>query len=289
MFTSSADALCSGRPDKVTTMTAPSETTVSLAIDDGIAAITIQRAASLNSLNSQVLHELEQVLTSLQKGCVGNKAYHDVRVVTLTGAGDKAFVAGADIKEMGQASESKIHEFIELGQRVMHALEELPLPVIAIVNGFALGGGLELALGCDIIIASSQAKLGLLETSLGLIPGFGGTQRLMQRVGVGGARRLIFSAETISASEAHDLGLVDILVQPDQLATQAQALAESIKSRSPIAVAAAKTVLRRGLCDGFEAGLRSEVETFIEVFRSADTKEGLLAFREKRKPIFQGK
>lgn len=251
--------------------------------ENGVATITINRPESLNALNEEVLRSLSAQLDELAA-----KSFASLRAVVLRGAGEKAFVAGADIKLMQQASVSELRSFIALGQSVMRQIEMSKVPVVAAVDGFAIGGGLELALACDIIVASTKAKLGQAEVNLGLIPGFGGTQRLALRAGLGSARRLILTGETIAAEEAFRLGVVDYLVEPEKFdATLAEVVA-TLCSKSPFALAAAKRATEELFASPKRGGLTAEVEEFVQLFHYEDTKEGLLAFLEKRKPQFRG-
>ncbi|MBX7143716.1 MAG: enoyl-CoA hydratase/isomerase family protein [Oligoflexia bacterium] len=258
------------------------EETVKVAQDGALVEITINRPKSLNALNADVLQGL---LLALQKVSKNPEA----RVVILTGAGEKAFVAGADIHGMAQLGPRPIADYVELGQRAMRAIETLALPVIAAVNGYALGGGLELALACDIIVASKAAKLGQPEVNLGIIPGFGGTQRLIQRCGVGAARRLVYTAELISAEEAHGLGLVDKLCEPADVLAVSRNMGQLIAAKAPLAVQGAKQVIRRSQDDSLLAGLRAEVDMFLSLFATADREEGMQAFMQKREPRFVAK
>ncbi|MCB0333269.1 MAG: enoyl-CoA hydratase/isomerase family protein [Bdellovibrionales bacterium] len=243
--------------------------------------VEINRPKSLNALNREVLESLRTTFEEL-------KGDTSLRAVIITGAGEKAFVAGADIQSMSDLDEAGIRSYVELGQQVMRSIEQCHVPVIAAVNGFALGGGLELALSCDIILASSKAKLGQPEVNLGIIPGFGGTQRLIYRCGVGTARRLCYTGDILSAEEGARLGIVDQVFEPEALLEQAHAMAQTIASKGPLAVWGAKEVIREAqdglLCEG----LSKEVEKFLELFQSADRKEGMAAFLEKRTPDFTG-
>ena len=180
-----------------------------------------------------------------------------------------------------------IADYVELGQRAMRALELLDLPVIAAVNGFALGGGLELALACDIICASNRAKLGQPEVNLGIIPGFGGTARLAARCGIGAARRLVYSGELVRAEEAQVMGLVDKIFEPEKLLDETRAFAALIAGKAPLAVRGAKRVLRQAQENALHVGLRLEVEEFLRLFASADREEGMQAFLQKREPKFR--
>jgi enoyl-CoA hydratase len=242
-----------------------------------IAALTVNRPKALNALNRAVLEEISRVLRDVR---------HDpaVRVLIVTGAGDRAFVAGADIAAMAEMSATEGLEFTRLGHRVMQTIEDLPIPVIAAVNGFALGGGLELALACDLIIASEKARFGQPEINLGLIPGFGGTQRLPHRIGQARARELIMTGEMFDANTASEWGLVNKVVAPDQLLVEARKLAEKIAAKSGFAVRQAKAALRASFTMEEDAGLRFEQNAFGLVFSSADRVEGTKAFVEKRDP-----
>lgn len=252
---------------------------VSLTIKNQVANIMIQREESLNALNEEVLLGLLHALEQVEK---------DVRVITLAGAGGKAFVAGADIKFMEGAPRAALSSFIELGQRVMRSIELFPAPVIAVVNGFAIGGGFELALACDFIVVTEKAKLGQAEVNLGIIPGFGGTQRLVQRAGVGAAKRLVYTAENISGEEAFRLGLADWFVQSTELESKLEEICNTLKSKGPLAIAAAKRTIENAVSQQKLYGLTREVEEFVDLFQTNDTKEGLRAFIEKRRPSFKG-
>jgi len=258
------------------------EETVKLAAEGPVAELVVNRPQSLNALNADVLSSLTAILQRLAKRS-------DLRVVIITGAGEKAFVAGADIASMAQLGPRPIADYIELGQRAMRALEELPVPVIAAVNGFALGGGLELALSCDLIVAATSAKLGQPEVNLGIIPGFGGTQRLIQRAGIGVARRLTYTGEIISAEEGLRLGVVDRVVELSELLTVCREMAKLIAAKGPLAVRKAKEVLRRSQDDLLLSGLRHEVQGFLQLFDTADREEGMAAFLQKRAANFTGK
>jgi enoyl-CoA hydratase len=254
---------------------------VRLSVEGHIAVITMSRPEALNALNGKVLHDLKDALDAVRKN-------HDVRAVILTGEGN-AFVAGADIKEMqALAEESKIRAFIKFGQQVLQDIETLPQPVIAAINGFALGGGLELALACDIRLASSDARLGFPEVGLGIFPGLGGTQRAARLAGRGVASELVFAGDPISAEEALRAGLVNRVVPPGQLMAEARKLAGRIASRAPVAVAKAKAAIHATLQLPLDKGLAFEVDRVCEVFATPDQVEGMQAFVEKRKPVFKG-
>jgi enoyl-CoA hydratase/3-hydroxyacyl-CoA dehydrogenase len=256
---------------------------VRLVVDGAIATITMSRPEAMNALNGKVLHELKDALATV-------RADRSVRAVILTGEGN-AFVAGADIKEM-QALAGKpaaIRAFTKFGQGVLSEIETLPQPVIAAINGFALGGGLELALACDIRVASTEARLGFPEVGLGIIPGLGGTQRTTRLAGRGAASHLVLSGDLIGAEEALRLGLVNRAVPPAQLTATARELAERIASRGPVAVAKAKAAILAAEQMPLEKGVAFELERTCEVMATPDRVEGMQAFIEKRKPVFTGK
>lgn len=247
-----------------------------------ISIATVNRPTALNALNREVLEDLTRVIREVR---------HDasVRVLILTGAGDRAFVAGADIAAMSEMSTADGLDFSHLGHRVLASLEDLPIPVIAAVNGFALGGGTELALACDLVIASEKARFGQPEINLGLIPGFGGTQRLAHRIGQAKARELILTGDMIDAKTALALGLANQVVAPEELMKTARALAEKLTSKSAFALRQAKAALRASFTMNEDAGLRFEQEAFAVTFSSADRVEGTRAFVEKRPPAWRHK
>jgi enoyl-CoA hydratase len=242
-----------------------------------ISLLTINRPKALNALNRHVIEDMARVLRDVRH----NSA---IRVLIVTGAGDRAFVAGADIAAMSQMSPIEGLEFSRLGHRVMQTIEDLPIPVIAAVNGFALGGGLELAMACDIILASENARFGQPEINLGLIPGFGGTQRLPHRIGHTRARELIMLGEMVDAKTAFDWGLVNKVVRSDQLLDEARNLAAKLVGKSGFALRQAKAALRASFTMEEDAGLRFEQSAFGLTFSSADRIEGTRAFVEKREP-----
>ena len=246
-----------------------------------ISVITINRPDKLNALNSGVIHEMQEALRQLQRD-------KQTRCVIITGAGEKAFVAGADIGEMKDMSPWEAVKFVEDGQHLMNRLEGSRLPVIAAVNGFALGGGCELIMATDIRLASKSAVFGMPEVKLGLIPGFGGTQRLPRLVGKGKAMELILSAETIDADEARRIGLVDEVYHPDKLMEEAKKLAETIAKRSPAAVALAKRSIMRSFESSLKEGCSFESVQFGVANSTKDKAEGVAAFIEKRKAKFTG-
>ena len=243
--------------------------------------LSINRPQALNSLNEQVLKELKAFADQI-------KETKDIRVLIITGAGDKAFVAGADIKAMQEMSPKEAEDFSVMAQTAFNAIEELPFAVIAAVNGFALGGGCELALSCDIILASDKAKFGLPEVTLGLLPCFGGTQRLPRAIGLYKAKEMVFSGEFYSAEACKGFGFVNRVMAPEELMNEAGKLAETIASRGPVAVAKAKQSLNIGVEMHISEGLKQEAYLFGELFRTEDHHEGIGAFVEKRTPDFKG-
>ena len=249
---------------------------------DGILTITIQRPQALNALNAGVIAALADAIDVAQTD-------GEVRTIVLTGSGDKAFVAGADIKEFADFSGKEGKALAKQGQEILfNRIERSAKPVIAAVNGFALGGGLELALACHIRIASDNARMGLPEVSLGVIPGYGGTQRLPQIVGKGKALEMILSAKMIGAEEAASCGLVNAVVPLELLLETASKMARSIMKNSPKAVSTAIQAVLSGYEDGIN-GFDAEINCFGASFETEDFKEGTQAFIEKRKPKFSGK
>jgi len=248
---------------------------------DAVALLTINSPDTLNALSSLVLAELALAMAELEQ----DKA---VKVVVLTGAG-KAFVAGADIKEMASMTSLEGHSFSEEGQAIIEFIGRMTKPVIAAVNGFALGGGLELALACDFIYLSEKAKLGLPEVTLGVIPGFGGTQTLARHIGTARAGELLYTGKMIGADQAMDWGIANYIFPPEELVEQALATAAAIASVGSLAVSHAKKALLTGIDMPREEGLRYEAALFGILFGSQDQKEGMRAFVEKRKAQFTGK
>ena len=249
---------------------------------DGIATITFNRPKALNALNSALLTELSQALDEI----AGDQ---DIRVLVLTGAGDKAFVAGADIKELAGLNALQAKAFARKGQAVINQLTFLPIPVIAAVNGYALGGGMEMALACDFIYAAESASLGLPETTLGLIPGFGGTQRLSRLIGPNQAKELIYTGKIINAAQALNLGLVNRVVAPAALLEAVLETARSMASKGRVSLRAAKEAVNNGLDTDLATGLKIEQDAFALCMVSEDATEGTHAFIEKRKPVFKGR
>jgi enoyl-CoA hydratase len=255
--------------------------TIKFEISDGIGVLTFAREKVLNALNKTLLEEG----TSLLQEQAGNP---DLRVLVLTGAGEKSFVAGADIGELREGAPAKGRELAHFGQQFMDLIDQFPVPVIAAVNGFALGGGLEVALACDFRYASTNARLGLPEVSLGLIPGYGGTQRLFRLIGEGLAKELIFSGDMVSAQDACEIGLVNKVFEPDQLMIHVLKIASTIAGRGPLAVQSAKRAINLGRNLDLASGLVVEACEFSRICSSSDMKEGTSAFLEKRTPSFQG-
>lgn len=253
-----------------------------LEISDRLATVKVNRPKALNALNLGVLKDLKQAFTDLA-------ANPEVGCIILTGEGEKAFVAGADIAAMKSMVALDAKEFCDLGHEAMNTVENCPKPVIASVNGFALGGGLELALSCDFIIASKEAKLGLPEVNLGLFPGFGGTQRLARLIGKNRAKELIYSARMLSAEEALQWGLVNRLCEPGELNGEVEQVAKTILTKGPVALKLAKEVVNRGSDLDLASGLVLEKNTFPLIFATEDCQEGVSAFLEKRKASFKGK
>ncbi len=248
---------------------------------DGVATVSINRPDKLNALNQATLAELSWLITDLDNDS-------NTRVIVITGAGPKAFVAGADITEINGLSSTKAHQFSREGQALMQRIEQLSKPVIAMINGFALGGGMELALACHLRIASDSARLGLPEIKLGILPGFGGTQRLTRLVGRTQALGLILSGEPIDAQRAHALGLINEIAPPEDLAQTTQAWATRLANAAPHAVAGILESVVVGQETHLEAGLALETARFAICCATEDMQEGTSAFMEKRAPQFTG-
>ena len=247
-----------------------------LDIQDNVGLITISRPKAMNALNSAFFKEFNSMLDEVEN----NEA---IRVLVVTGEG-KAFVAGADIAEMSNFNGEQGKEFSIVGQVTFSRLEKLKIPVIAAINGFALGGGLELALGCDFRFASTKAKLGQPEVSLGLIPGYAATQRLTRIVGMSNALYLLMTADMISGQRAYEMGLVQKVVEPEELMDEVMKTAKSLASKGKNAVAQVKAVTRQGAEMQFTDGEKLEAKVFGSMFETDETKEGISAFLEKRKP-----
>lgn len=256
--------------------------TLEFELVNSVGLLTIHRPKALNALNRQVMDELSQFLDHAE-------AMSELRCLIITGSGEKAFVAGADIKEMEDFGAEQALQMAQRGQRVFSRIENLKVPVIAAVSGFALGGGLELAMSCDFIIASEKAKVGLPEVSLGLIPGYGGTQRLSRIVGKATARRVALTGDIYSAQQAFDWGLVTELCAAEDLIERAKKVAQNIAARSPKAVHEAKKAINQGYDLSLQEGLELEAKIFSEMFTTEDKEEGVAAFIEKRSPKFTGR
>ena len=246
----------------------------------GITILKISAPKSLNALNSTILKELSDCVSHLDAA---------TRVLIITGDGEKSFVAGADISEMAHLNEAQGYEFGRLGAQVFRAIETLPIPVIAAVNGFALGGGCELAMACDIRIASSKAKFGQPEVGLGIIPGFSGTYRLPKIVGQGHAKELIYTGKVIRADEALRIGLVNAVYEPEQLMEKAVEMAQMMLHNAPVAISLAKQSINEGYDLDADAAIALENKLFGKCFATSDQKEGMDAFLNKRQAEFNGK
>jgi methylglutaconyl-CoA hydratase len=250
-------------------------------LDNGVAILTLNRPEAANALSLKMLNELKELQQEL-------KFNRNVRCVIVTGAGEKAFCAGADLKERAQMNETQVRQTVALIRETINEFEQLPQPVICAMNGAAFGGGLELALACDIRIAADTAKMGLTETSLAIIPGAGGTQRLPRLIGKGRAKELIYTAKRISAFEAEKIGLIEYAVPSEQLLDKVVQMANQIVGNAPIAVAQAKIAINRGLEVDLNTGLKLEQMAYEITIPTKDRLEGLQAFKEKRKPVYTG-
>lgn len=253
---------------------------VRVEVKDAVATLTLDRPEALNALNHEVMEELATGLDEAVKS--------GARVLVVTGEG-KAFVAGADVGEMRTMDPGDARAHAQAGHELIRAIEDLHIPTVAGVNGFALGGGLELALACDIRVASSKAVFGLPEVTLGVIPGFGGTQRLSRLIGLGPALDLVLTGRKIDAEEALRLGLVSQVVEPEELMGRVYETAEALARNGPVAVQLAKKVTRQGFDGSLKSGDAMEAEAFAACFGTEDQKEGMAAFLEKREAEFEGK
>jgi enoyl-CoA hydratase len=249
---------------------------------DGITIITINRPKALNALNEETIPEFLSRLKAAEED-------RETRVIVITGAGEKAFCAGLDLKTAIDITVTKAVEMSRLGQELTIAVEELGKPVIAAINGYALGGGLEPAMACDIRIASEKARIGQTEVNVGLIPGWGGTQRLPRLVGKGIAKELIFTGKMIDAKTAERIGLINLVVPPDKLESTVEELANEIMSKPPIALKLAKELINNSIETDQRTGLIHEAEAFGILSSTEDYKEGVSAFIEKRKPDYKGR
>ncbi len=246
-------------------------------LSEGLLTVTISRPKAMNALNTEFFHEMDKLIDEIKKK-------PDIKVMIITGEG-KAFVAGADIAEMVNKNSEEGTEFSKLGQNTFHNLELLDIPVIAAINGFALGGGMELTMACDFRIASSKAKFGQPEVNLGLIPGYAGTQRLSRLSNLGNALYLLMTADMINAPEALRIGLVQKVVEPEMLLTETLKIAANIASKGPQAIKKLKHVVRQGFEMSFEKGAALEAKYFGSLFgNNSEGHEGMKAFLEKRKP-----
>jgi enoyl-CoA hydratase len=259
-----------------------SEDLILLEVSEGIATVTINRPKQLNALNPEVLMNFREVLLECD-------SREDVGVVIVTGSGEKSFVAGADIAAMKDFGPREAMAFSELGQSAFRTVERMSKPVIAAVNGYALGGGTELAISCDIVLASEKARFGTPEVNLGVFPGFGGTQRLTRLVGKARAKEIVFSGEMFDAARALAIGLINRICPPEELTEEARNLAKTIMTKGPVAVSLAKQAIEAGYDLDLEKGLLIEQTLFAQCFDTEDQKEGMAAFLEKRDPKFKGK
>lgn len=255
---------------------------VTVEIQDSVAVVQFARAEAANALSVQMLHEINEVLEAIHYD-------RSIRAVIVTGEGEKAFCAGADLKERKGMNEEETTKTIALIGKTVNHFESLAQPVIAAINGVAFGGGLELALACDIRMASSTAKLGLTETALGIIPGAGGTQRLPRLIGMGKAKELIYTARRLSAEEAYSYGIVEHVVEPQDLLEKAKELAREIGKNAPLSLIQAKTAINQGMQTDISTGLQIESLAYSRLLNTEDRLEGLKAFQEKRSPVYHGK
>lgn len=254
--------------------------TILFDVDESVATITVNREKSLNALNSQVVDEMLAAIEEIA-------ANEEIRVLIITGAGEKAFVAGADISELSRLNPVSAKYFASRGHKLMSNLEELPIPVIAAVNGFALGGGLELALSCDFVYAAENAKVGQPEINLGIIPGFGGTQRLARIVGRNLAKEMILTGMMLSAGEAERKGIVNRVVPAAELMETVKKTAGTLVKKGRVSLYSAKQAINNGLDADLETGCEIEINAFALCLASPDAKEGTSAFLEKRHPDFK--
>jgi enoyl-CoA hydratase len=250
-------------------------------VENDIATITFNRPKALNALNSELLKEFSHALDAIFEN-------EDIRVLILTGTGDKAFVAGADITELATFDTLGAKHFSQTGHDIIHKLQTLPIPVIAAVNGFALGGGTELAIACDFIYASENASFGQPEINLGLIPGFGGTQRLPRLIGKNRAKEMIFTGKMVSAAEAKEMGLVNRVCSQEGLMDEVRKTAKTIAAKGKVSLRAAKQAINAGMNVDVMTGCMYEIDAFAVCMASEDSREGTTAFLEKRKPEFKG-
>ncbi len=251
-------------------------------VEDSVAVVTLNRPEVLNALNEETMKELGSAMSECKQDGT-------VRVVILTGVGDKAFIAGADINEFVGKSPAMIMDFAELGHNVVRIMETMGKPIVAAVNGYALGGGLEISMACDMRFASDKARFGQPEILLGLIPGMGGTQRLSRLVGIGLARELIMSGEQVTAQRAYEIGLVNRVFPAEQLMEETKKFAQRLAELPPFALRMAKYAINYGYDLALENANSLELQCFSQCWSTEDLKEGVGAFLEKRKPSFTGK
>ncbi|MBS7632280.1 enoyl-CoA hydratase/isomerase family protein [Candidatus Bathyarchaeota archaeon] len=249
---------------------------------DQIATITLNRPEALNAFSKEVIEEVLQAIEDIKQD-------ENVRAVILTGSGEKAFSAGADIKAMKGMNALKARELSLMGEKLCCSLESLEKPVIAALNGYALGGGLEVAMSCDLRIASETSRMGQTEINIGLIPGWGGTQRLTRLVGPGKAKEMVFTGKLVDAKTAEQLGIVNMVVPADKLRETARQLALELVAKAPVAIKVAKALINKGAEISLDAALALEREGFGVVASTEDLQEGVAAFTEKRKPVFKGR
>lgn len=255
--------------------------TILFEFENRIATIRLNRPEAANAFSKQMLYEFNEILEEI-------KYSPSIRAVIVTGAGEKAFCAGADLKERAGMSPIEVKQTVAQIRHVVDAVEQLPVPVIAAINGAAFGGGLELALACDLRIAAETANVGLTETSLAIIPGAGGTQRLPRLIGLGKAKELIYTAQRVEANEAKELGLIEHVVKKEELLHKAREIAGKIAENGPIAVTQAKIAINKGIEVDLQTGLNIEQMAYEMTIPTKDRIEGLTAFREKRKPQYKG-
>ena len=255
---------------------------ITYAVQDGVGTVTIDRPKVMNALNDATLRELAQAFDAARDD-------DSVRVVVVTGAGDKAFIAGADINELARMTPLAAKDLAGFGQTVLGRLEHMGKPTVAMINGFALGGGLELALACSLRTAATTARMGLPEVSLGIIPGYGGTQRLARIAGPGVAREWVLTGDMFGAEEAHRVGVVNRLFAPEELHEGTMKLVKAMLSRGPVALRFALEAISRGSNMSQQEGEKIECDMFGLAATTADMKEGMGAFIEKRKPVFTGR
>lgn len=250
--------------------------------EQGIGIVTLSRTDAANALSIQLLNDLQSVLNEV-------KTDRNIRVAVITGAGEKAFCAGADLKERRGMNEQQVRETVALIRSTINAVEALPQPVIAAINGVAFGGGLELALACDVRIAAEHAQMGLTETSWAIIPGAGGTQRLPRLISVGRAKELIYTARRITAEEAYQYGIVEHVVPYEELMNKALSLAEEMAVNAPLSLIQAKAAINKGIEVDLHSGLKIEELAYNALIPTEDRLEGLRAFAEKRPPQYKGR